>query len=564
MERSSKKTEIGGRKLVEQIPAVIYVLEFGEPSSIVYCSPHIEYMLGYSPETYEETGFWIRALHPEDREQVLAEGIRVGSTEETFEMEYRCIARDGRTVWIYDRALVQKDDEGRPRYRQGIMLDITVRKAFEEQLVNRAFYEPLTGLPNRLLFTDRLEQALARTDRRERPVFVLFLDLDNFKLVNDNFGHDVGDQLLVAFADRLRDCVRPEDTVARMGGDEFTVLLEDVTDTAGAVRVADRIIEEHQTPFTLDEREISINVSIGIASSVTARNRPSNLLKNADLALYEAKRNGKTRYEVFEEMRRRSSKKLSTLGEDLGLALDREELTVYYQPKVALESGDIVGVEALVRWMHPERGLILPATLIPLAEKTGLMVPIGEWVLREACEQVVGWRRHYPGSPLTLSVNLSTQQMQEPHLVEEVSKTLRDTRLEPARLILELSEQTAMDGKEFTKLGELKSLGLQLEIDDFGTSYFSLPYLESLPINTLKVDCAFVWGAGRSYHGKAIISAAVGLARALDRRIVAESVETTEQLTYLKKLSFSQAQGNYFASPSPSSEISALLAAPLS
>jgi diguanylate cyclase (GGDEF)-like protein/PAS domain S-box-containing protein len=548
-------------KLVEQIPAVTYVLEFGEPSSIVYCSPQIEDMLGYPSKVYEEDpAYWIQVLHPDDREQILAEDARVGSTGEPFEMEYRCVTRDGRTVWVYDRASVEKDDGGRPRYRQGIMLDITARKVFEEQLVSRAFHDPLTGMSNRALFMEHLERALARRDIRERPVAVLFLDLDNFKLVNDSFGHDVGDQLLMALAGRLQACVRPEDTVARMGGDEFTILLEDIRDTTDAVRVAERIIEELRFPFVLEEREIFVNASVGIATSVSSGNRPGNLLKNADLALYEAKRKGKTRYEIFEEVMKKGFGRHPTPEDDLRRAFEREEFTVYYQPKVALDTGNIVGVEALVRWRHPERGLIPPETFIPLAEKTGLIVPIGRWVLRKACEQAVSWQEYYPNLPLTVSVNLSIQQIQDPQLVEEVSEILEGTGLESDKLTLELTEQAAMDGEEYAKLCDLKSLGLRLEIDDFGTGYFSLPYLQRLPIDTLKVDCSSAWRLA-DHKDETIIAAAAGLARVLGQEIVAECVETGEQLTHLRELNFGRAQGNYFARPLPGDEVSTLLAA---
>lgn len=548
-------------KLVEQIPIVTYVLEPGEPSNMVYCSPQIEDMLGYPPEVYEkDPGYWVRTLHPDDREQVLAEDARVGLAGGLFDMEYRCIARDGRTVWVYDRASVEKDDEGRPRYRQGIMLDITARKGLEERLIIRAFHDPLTGLSNRALFMEHLERALARRDLRERPVAVLFLDLDNFKLVNDSFGHEVGDQLLMALAGRLQTCVRPEDTVARMGGDEFTILLGDIRDTTDVVRVAERIIEEFRIPFVLEEREIFVSASVGIATSVSSRNRPSSLLKNADLALYEAKRKGKSCYEIFEETMKKGFGRHPAPEDDLRRALEREEFTVYYQPKVALDTGDIVGIEALVRWRHPERGLIPPGTFIPRAEKTGLIVPIGRWVLREACEQAIRWQEYYPDLPLTVSVNLSTRQIQDPQLVEVVSEILEETGLEPDKLTLELTEQAAMDGEEYAKLWSLKSLGLHLEIDDFGTGYFSLPYLRRLPVDTLKVDCSFVWRLDRDHESKAIISAAAVLARSLGQEIVAECVETIEQFTHLRELNFGRAQGNYFARPLPSDEVSTLLA----
>ena len=268
MGRSYKKIESRSYKLIEQIPVVTYIVECGTPPSIIYCSPQIEDMLGYPPEVYEEDPeHWIKVLHPDDRDRVLVKDARTASTREPFDTEYRCVARDGRTVWVYDRASVESDEEGRPRYRRGVMLDITARKDFEEQLIRQAFHDTLTGLANRALFMERLGHALTRTDRHRGLVAVLFLDLDNFKLVNDSFGHDAGDQLLMAVAGRLRACVRPEDTVARLGGDEFTVLLEDIESTAGAVRVAERIIEALRAPFVLKEHRVSTSISVGIASS---------------------------------------------------------------------------------------------------------------------------------------------------------------------------------------------------------------------------------------------------------------------------------------------------------
>lgn len=293
-------TEVRRLMLVERIPCVTYVQELGDPSVTVYCSPQVEDMLGYPPEVYKkDPEHWIKVLHPDDRARVLAEDIRVSSTGGPFETEYRCIARDSRTVWVYDKASVTRDEEGRPRFREGVMFDITGRKALEEQLRHQAFHDPLTNLPNRALFMDRLEHALARMERRGGAIAVLFMDLDNFKPINDTFGHRVGDRLLVAVAGRVRNCLRPEDTLARLGGDEFTVLVEGVEDSEDAVRVTERIIGAFRESFISDGRELSVSASIGTALGTAPAKSPEDLLRDADLALYEAKRKGKAGYEIF-------------------------------------------------------------------------------------------------------------------------------------------------------------------------------------------------------------------------------------------------------------------------
>lgn len=559
--RWTEKTGLWERErcaLTERIPAVTYVLEVGEPSATVYCSPQIEAMLGYPPDVYEKDRMhWIKVLHPDDRERILAEDARAGSTGEPFDAEYRCVARDGRTVWVHDKALVTRNEEGLPRFREGVMFDVTRRKVFEEQLEHLAFHDPLTDLPNRTLFMDRLRHALARTDRRGKAVAVLFVDLDDFKRVNDSLGHDAGDRLLVAIANTLKTCIRPEDTVARFGGDEFAVVLEDIAGATDATLVAERLVGQLRTLFTLEGREVYVSASVGIALGTSAQDRPGDLLRNADLALYEAKRKGKARYEVFDG----TARDRPAPEEDLRQALERGEFTVHYQPKITLETGVLAGAEALVRWRHPERGLLAAEGFMTLAERSGLIVPIGQWVLGEACEQAATWQGLYPHSPLTMSVNLSAQQLRQPGFVAEVAKILRETGLDPSRLVLEVTERVAMDGEEFATLSELKGLGLRLEVDDFGTGYFSLSYLERLPVDSLKVDCSTVWGSGRGGDGEVIASAAASLAHTLDREAVAERVETGEQLARLRELGFDRVQGLYFAGSLPSEEVSALLAA---
>lgn len=557
--RQTAMRETKCRTLLEKIPAVTYVLEVGEPSATVYCSPQIEAMLGYPPDVYEkDRTHWITVLHPDDRERILAEDARAGSTGEPFDAEYRCVARDGRIVWVHDKAVVTRNEEGLPRFREGVMFDVTRRKVFEKQLEHLAFHDPLTDLPNRTLFMDRLRHALARTDRRGKAVAVLFVDLDDFKRVNDSLGHDAGDRLLVAIANTLKTCIRPEDTVARFGGDEFAVVLEDIAGATDATLVAERLVGQLRTLFTLEGREVYVSASVGIALGTSSvQDRPGDLLRNADLALYEAKRKGKARYEVFDG----TARDRPAPEEDLRQALERGEFTVHYQPKITLETGVLAGAEALVRWRHPERGLLAAEGFMTLAERSGLIVPIGRWVLGEACEQAATWQGLYPHSPLTMSVNLSAQQLRQPGFVAEVAKILRETGLDPSRLVLEVTERVAMDGEEFATLSELKGLGLRLEVDDFGTGYFSLSYLERLPVDSLKVDCSTVWGSGRGGDGEVIASAAASLAHTLDREAVAERVETGEQLARLRELGFDRVQGLYFAGSLPSEEVSALLAA---
>ncbi|CAN5721111.1 hypothetical protein BH24ACT18_BH24ACT18_10090 [soil metagenome] len=533
-------------------------MEVGEPSATVYCSPQVEAMLGYPPDAFEkDPARWIEVVHPEDRERILAEGARAGSTGGPFDAEYRCVARDGRTVWVHDKAVVTRDEQGLPRFREGVMLDVTGRKSFEKQLEHLAFHDPLTDLPNRTLFMDRLGHALTRTDRRGKAVAILFVDLDDFKRVNDSLGHSAGDRLLVAIANRLRNCIRPEDTVARLGGDEFALILEDVAGARDATLVAERIVDQMRPPFTLEGREVYAGASVGIALGASAEDRPGDLLRNADLALYNAKRKGKARYEVSDG----TARERQAPEEDLRRALERGEFTVHYQPKVMLETGVLAGAEALVRWRHPERGLLAAERFMTLAERSGLIVPIGRWVLREACKQAVTWQKLYPRSPLTTSVNLSAQQLRQPGFVAEVAKILRETGLDPARLVLEVTERVAMDGEELATLSELKGLGLQLEVEEFGTGYFSLTYLERLPVDSLKVDCSTTWGLGQVGKGEIIASATASLAHTLGWEAVAERVETGEQLARLRELGFDRAQGLYLAGSLPSEEVSALLAA---
>lgn len=460
------------------------------------------------------------------------------------------------------------------------MHDITERKVFEAQLEHQAFHDPLTGLPNRSLFMDRLGHALVRARRGPGSVAVLFLDLDNFKVINDSLGHKVGDQLLIMVSQRLQECVRPEDTVARLGGDEFTVLLEDIESVDDAALVAERIEGHLKAPFalsghnairtgSLEGRELFVTTSIGVALQTAAHEHPDDLLRNADIAMYEAKGRGKARYALFEPRMKARAREHLRIETELRRAIEREEFRVYYQPIVNLKSGTISGVEALLRWEHPERGLVPPLEFIPLAEEIGLIVPIGQWVLQEACRQVCEWRtfltakRREPDEvPLTVSVNLSVRQFGHPPLIEEIAQILTETGLAPQHLKLEITESMGAQDSvgTITILNKLREMGIQLALDDFGTGYSALSYLKRFPITTLKLDRSFVAGLGQDTEDTAIVHAVIAFAKALGLSVTAEGIETAEQLADLRSLGCDEGQGYYFSRPLPGEAMQALLA----
>jgi diguanylate cyclase (GGDEF)-like protein len=432
-----------------------------------------------------------------------------------------------------------------------------------DQLARQAFRDPLTGLPNRALFMDRLAHALTRTERRGEQLAVLFLDLDRFKVVNDSLGHGVGDQLLVGVSQRLAACLRPEDTIARLGGDEFAILLEDIKDDKAPTSVADRLTGELQQAFLVEGREVVITVSIGIAMSTARRMTPEDILRDADLAMYHAKGKGKARYEIFDKSMNAPVQERMDLELDLRNAVTRGEFVLHYQPVVELPTGRIVEVEALVRWQHPQRGLLFPGDFVGLSEETGLIVPLGRWVLHEACRQARQWQlAAAPGMNLAISVNLSARQLQQPGLVEEIAAVLRETRLEPGALRLEITETVVMHDAPATlaKLEALKALGVQLAIDDFGTGYSSLGYLKRFPVDTLKIDRSFVKGVGKNVEDSAIVRAVITVAKSLGLSVTAEGIENADQLEQLRALGCDHGQGYYFAKPMPSDRLPALLA----
>jgi diguanylate cyclase (GGDEF)-like protein/PAS domain S-box-containing protein len=487
--------------------------------------------------------FWVSLGERDAMERAL----RAGAVVRDLELIFRVKSGEER-VGRLSAEVAQLQDR---RCVVAVISDITELKRSEERLVHNAFHDALTDLPNRALFFDRLTHAVDRARRRRDYKFaILFLDLDRFKVVNDSLGHRAGDQLLIGIGRRLEACLRPGDTVARLGGDEFTVLLEDIEGASHATRVAERIQSALRVPFTLAGQEVFTSASIGIALSTTGYDNPEDFLRDADLAMYRAKATGRAHYEVFDRAMHQAAVTQLQLETDLRRAVDRGELFVHYQPIVSLETRAIVAFEALVRWRHPERGIVYPADFIPLAEETGLIGEIGDWVLGEACRQVRRWHASDSRRP-AIAVNISSRQFLQPDLAEQIQSALVASELDPRYLHLEITESTVMSTGEQLQgtLQKLRGLRVHLCLDDFGTGYSSLSYLHEFPIDTLKIDRSFVGRMGRGGENAEVIRTIVDLGRNLDKVVVAEGVETLEQLGQLRALDCEYGQGNWFSPP---------------
>jgi diguanylate cyclase (GGDEF)-like protein len=446
-----------------------------------------------------------------------------------------------------------------------VLANAIERRSSEERTQHEALHDPLTGLPNRNLFLDRLRHALAQAKRHDTAVAVLFLDLDQFKLVNDSLGHAAGDELLAAVAPRLEEALRPGDTVARFGGDEFAILAEDITNERGAIRVAERVAEALTRPFVLRQREHFVSASTGI-SIACGDDTPEALIRDADAALYRAKERGRGGYEIFDEvMRSRVIEHVQTEN-DLRRALQRDELELHYQPIVDLRNGSVVVLEALLRWKHPERGLLPPAAFIPVAEESRLIIPIGRWVLEQACRQAAEWQGRNPdAAPVGVAVNLSPRQLADPDLLRHIEGALKSTGIEASTLRLELTENTLLEDTEAVEasLASLRDLGTRLVLDDFGIGFSSLGYLKRLPLSAIKLDRSFVENLTRDENDAAIVRAVAEMTGALGINVVAEGVETEDQLRAVEELGCGYAQGYFFARPVPADELDVLLAEPV-
>jgi diguanylate cyclase (GGDEF)-like protein len=426
-----------------------------------------------------------------------------------------------------------------------------------------AFHDTLTDLPNRALLNNHLQLSIDRAKTEASHLFaLLFLDLDRFKNINDSLGHIAGDQLLISTARRLEECLRPSDMVARLGGDEFAILLDDVEEYNDVIRVAERVQSELMRPLSLGGHEVCTTASMGITLSTIGYEHPENILRDADTAMYHAKENGKARFEIFDAVMHARAVSRLQLENDLRRALERQELVVYYQPIVSLESNRIAGFEALARWPHPQRGFVSPSDFISIAEETGLIIELGRWVLEESCRRMSAWHLQHPGEkPLTISVNLSGRQLTQPNLIEQIKGILNETGLDPRTLKLEITESVVMDNAEIASsmLLQLRALGVQLSIDDFGTGYSSLSYLHRFPVNTLKIDRSFISRLGAGDENTEIVRTIMTLANNLGMDVVAEGVETENHLFHLKKMRCQYAQGYLFSKAVDAESASALL-----
>lgn len=529
----------------------------------IYFSPRWKTMLGYGEEEIENApSEWFRRIHTNDLslfQSAFSAHLR-GETDH-FEVEYRIMDKHGKYLWMLCRGLMVRDQKGLPYRLAGSQTDITGRKMVEERLEYDALHDSLTGLPNRTLFLDRLQQRLEHGKRHKKDMFaILFLDMDRFKVINDSLGHAVGDKFLITAALRLQSCLRPEDTISRLGGDEFAILLNDICDVSDAIRVAERIQSRMRGTTVLGSIQRSSSVSIGITVFNGNYTDPQEMLRDADTAMYRAKAQGGGRYQVFDMDMYRSALALLQREAELKRAVDQQEWLVYYQPVVHLASRKIAGVEALIRWNHPERGLILPGEFISNAEESGLIIQIGEYVLQEACRQVKIWRES--GHPdFWVSVNLSARQFQDHTLVQKIRQILQNTGLTGAGLRLEVTETVAMMDFEYSIkiLKELNDLGIHLSLDDFGNGYSSLSYLKGFPIKSLKIDRSFIRDIDVNKSSEAIASAIISLGHSLNLEVVAEGVETEKQFAFLKEQVCNEIQGFLFGRPAPGDQITELI-----
>ncbi len=530
----------------------------------VHYSERWKHLLGYTENevagTPEE---WLSRVHPQDRRSLdSAVNELCDGKASSLEHEHRVQTKEGAWRWMLCRAAAARDAQGKCLRIAGSLTDITLRKQTEEELRRGAFYDSLTGLPNRALFLDRLRQCVVRSPRRpETGYAVLFLDLDRFKWINDSIGHHGGDLLLIEVARRLQSCVRPTDTVARLGGDEFTVLMDEMRHEHHAIHLTERVFEALSAPFTIEGQEVIARASIGIALGPAHYDAPGQVLRDADIAMHKAKKAGKGRYAVFEASMHEEAVHLVQLEANLRRGLEQQQFRLHYQPIVSLETGRISSFEALLRWQHPNLGRLSPDSFLEVAEETGVICEIGGWVLREACTTTARWQEEiHRQVPICVNVNLSGREFRSPQLEGNLDDAMAASSLDPGSLHVEITEGTAMEGMaERPLLQRLRARGIHLAIDDFGTGYSSLAALHLIPVECLKIDKTFVQRIGTRGENTEIVEAIIRLADSLGLKTIAEGVETRNQLAALRHLGCQYGQGFLFSPPVPAEEAKVFL-----
>jgi diguanylate cyclase (GGDEF)-like protein/PAS domain S-box-containing protein len=527
-------------------------------SNVFYASDRWKLMLGVAADTaLTQVDDWFRYVHAEDVTELRTILDRhLGGETPHFEHEFRMTHRDGSDRWILCRGVAVRDGSGNPVRMAGSHTDITERRRIQDDLAHAALHDDLTGLANRTLFTALLERSLARARRSHAYVCaVLFIDVDHFKLVNDSLGHLVGDKFLLSMGKRFLEHLRPGDVLARLGGDEFAVLLDDLPDSATATEIADRLQGSLMHPFDLEGREVYTSASLGIAFGNGRYLHSEDLLRDADTAMYRAKALGRSQCQIFDPSMHASAIQRLTLETQLRRALERQEFSIAYQPIIQLDSNEVCGFEALVRWERPDGTSMVPGDFIPVAEETGLIVPLTSWVLKEACRQVSEWQQVF-GHPLTLTVNISAKLFDRPSLVDEVRAAITDTGLMPRTLRLEITESFLANSSDAVvqRLDELRAIPVELYLDDFGTGFSSLSYLHRYRLDALKIDQSFISRIGGAFNDSPIVSSIVNLARELGMGVIAEGVETPQQASQLLALECPQAQGFLFSRPLPAAE----------
>lgn len=521
----------------------------------IYFSPRWKAMLGYAGGQIDRPEDWFHLVHEDDIQRVRMDiDAHLNGTLEHLENEHRVRHRDGSYRWMLTRGVAVRDETGKPYRMAGSQTDITERKRAEQQLLYDAFHDGLTGLSNRTLFLDRLESAIKRKRRAPDSLFaVMYLDLDRFKIINDSLGHNAGDRVLIETARRLEANLRHGDTVARWGGDEFVVLAEDLEDLRQAETIINRIQKQLMIPFNIGDQEVTVTSSAGITTSdLTEYDKPAEMLRDADAAMYKAKNQGRDQYAIFSPVMHHEALALLQLEADLRKALESGEFRLHYQPIISLADGGVAGVETLVRWQHRERGLVPPADFIPLAEETGLIVQLGQWIMENACLQVDQWRRQGL-RPFRVAINVSARQFWQQDFVEMIGNAIKRCGLEPEWIDLEITEGVIVQNTDVAieMLSQLKEIGINLSLDDFGTGYSSLNYLHKFPIDTLKIDRSFIdlMGAQPNENDAEIVQAIITLAHNMNIRVVAEGVERFEQLFALQQMGCEYAQGFFFSRP---------------